>query len=109
MRLTSILPIDRVTYSDAFFSCQQTALIRASSSMPHANCVIAMYVVTYRSYRKVSLRYLSIHEKKRSTTPRLAWVVDDKCLCVCENYENKKIKKRRMKNLYRIPMLILVF
>ena len=74
MRLTSILPIDRVTYSDAFFSCQQTALIRASSSMPHANCVIAMYVVTYRSYRKMSLRYLSIHEKKRSTTPRLAWV-----------------------------------
>ena len=29
--------------------------------MPHANCVIAMYVVTYRSYRKMSLRYLSSH------------------------------------------------
>jgi len=62
-----------------------------------------------KTLKKIKSFFFSLFILKESTTPRLAWVVDDKCLCVCENYENKKIKKRRMKNLYRIPMLILVF
>ena len=53
---------------------QAAAWMRVASKHPQARYVIAMYASTYRSYRRMSLLCLSNHEKKRSTTPRLACV-----------------------------------
>ena len=48
--------------------------MRAASKQSQAKYVIAMYVSTYHSYRSMSLRCLSNHEHKRSTTTHLACV-----------------------------------
>ena len=61
----------------------KVAGMRAPSMWPQARYVIAMYVSMYRSYRRMSLRYLSNHEKKRSTTPRLACVHYTSKTCPC--------------------------